>query len=86
MIQIKKLNIQDKSVFIDSMLKGILNMMITDKHILPSLGISQKQTKKVKHWIDTINRIYDNSHRDFDLFCENIDKEISDRNNHYRGF
>ena len=55
-------------------------------HMLPSLGISQKQTKKVKHWIDTINRIYDNSHRDFDLFCENIDKEISDRNNHYRGF
>ena len=80
-------SVQDKSVFtVDRHPTIIQHKDYYDKHILPSLGISQKQTKKVKHWIDTINRIYDNSHRDFDLFCENIDKEISDRNNHYRGF
>ena len=57
-----------------------------DKHVLPSLGISQKQTKKTNYWIDTINKLYETCHKDFDVFCENIEDKISDRNNYYRGF
>ena len=80
-------SMQDKAVFsIDRHPTTYQHSEWLKTYLLPSLGISQKQTKKAKHWIDTINRIYDNSQRDFDLFCENIDKEISDRNNHYRGF
>ena len=57
-----------------------------DKHVLPSLGISQKQTKKTNYWIDTINKLYETCHKDFDLFCANIEDKISNRNNYYRGF
>ena len=57
-----------------------------DKHVLPSLGISQKQKKKTNYWIDTINKLYETCHKDFDVFCENIEDKISDRNNYYRGF
>ena len=57
-----------------------------NKHILPSLGISQKQTKKIDYWIDTVNNAYETSHREFNKFCETLDNKITDRENYYRGF
>ena len=80
-------SMQDKAVFaIDNHPTVEQHNDYVNKHVLPSLNISQKQTKKVETWIDTINKLYNNSHRDFDLFCKNIEKEINDRKNHYRGF
>tara|TARA_Y100000022_G_scaffold130131_1_gene112782 strand:- start:696 stop:1556 length:861 start_codon:yes stop_codon:yes gene_type:complete len=80
-------SMQDKSVFaIDRHPTIQQHKDYLDKHVLPSLGISQKQTKKTNYWIDTINKLYETCHKDFDLFCANIEDKISNRNNYYRGF
>lgn len=83
----KFVSVQDKSVFTsDRHPTMIQHKDYLDKHVLPSLNLSQKQTQKTNYWIDTINKLYETCHRDFDVFCRNIEDTISDRNNYYRGF
>ena len=78
---------QDKAVFVlDRHPTTYQHSEWLKKHLLPSLGISQKQTEKVDFWIDTVNDAYKNSHREFDTFCEILDSKIIDRENYYRGF
>jgi len=58
----------------------------TNTQVFPSLNISQKQTKKLDYWIDTVNDAYETCHREFDNFCKTLDTKITDRKNYYRGF
>jgi len=54
-------------------------------HVLPSLGMNQNLAEKTKNWIDNVNNLYENSHKDFDYFCESVDKTLDWRTD-YRGF
>lgn len=56
------------------------------EELKPVLGISQISSNKTKEWIDKVNDVYDDSRKDFDLFCTNINKQLDDWINPYRGF
>ena len=83
----KFISVQDKSVFTEDRHPTIIQHNdYLNKHVLPSINKSQKQSDKVNFWIDTINNLYDNSRKDFNQFVGNISKNINGWNNSYRGF
>ena len=83
----KFISVQDKSVFTSDRHPTIIQHNdYLNKHVLPSINKSQKQSDKVNFWIDTINNLYDNSRKDFNQFVGNISKNINGWNNSYRGF
>lgn len=54
--------------------------------VLLSLNKSQELSTQVKNWIDTCKQCYKESHKDFDVFVESVDKNIVEWKNDYRGF
>jgi len=57
------------------------------QHVKPKINNSQNLSKLSKKWIDKVNNIYRNTHKDFDTFCETIYKDLPEwQGNRYRGF
>jgi len=56
-------------------------------HVKPKLENSQDLSTQADIWIDKVNTMYKETHRDFDLFCETIYNNLSEwQGNRYRGF
>ena len=54
--------------------------------VYPSLMKSQNLNDQTKKWIDTVNNIYEQTHRDFNYFCEKVGNDLDGWHNSYRGF
>jgi len=54
--------------------------------VKPALGLSQNVHPKAQNWIDTVYRIYNTTHGNFDYFVDSINKELDGWGNFYRGF
>jgi len=54
--------------------------------IKPKLGLSQIVHPQAQNWIDTVSRIYSNTHNNFEYFVDTIAKDLSGWGNFYRGF
>ena len=52
----------------------------------PSLGLSQNTPDETQEMIDIVNDVYENCKYDFDIFCNNINKELKKWIIPYRGF
>ena len=63
----------------------IKNELINNK-IKPKFGESQDLHPKAIKWIDKVNTLYENCHKDFDYFCEEVNNTLPGWLNNYRGF
>lgn len=54
--------------------------------IKPKFGESQDLHPKAIKWIDKVNTLYENCHKDFDYFCEEVNNTLPGWLNNYRGF
>jgi hypothetical protein len=55
--------------------------------VKPKINNSQDLSKLSRKWIDKVNTIYKNTHKDFENFCETIYKDLPEwQGNRYRGF
>ncbi len=75
-------------------------VFVTDRHpsinqhaeylltqVKPKLKNSQDLSKQTEIWIDKVNTMYKETHRDFNLFCETIYNNLPEwQGNRYRGF